>query len=96
LVVKISHVHKYFGRRHVLDDVSREVTRGEGVVVIGPSGSGKSRLLRCLNALEPVQSGEIHRVVFMDEGRTVEVGSPEETFDRPRSPRTRAFLSKIL
>ncbi len=37
-----------------------------------------------------------HRVVFMDEGRIVEVGSPEDIFDRPQSPRTQAFLSKIL
>jgi ABC-type polar amino acid transport system ATPase subunit len=37
-----------------------------------------------------------HRVVFMDEGRVVEVGSPEEIFDRPRNPRTQTFLSKIL
>jgi ABC-type polar amino acid transport system ATPase subunit len=58
-LVKVSHVHKYFGRLHVLDDLSLEVARGEVVVVIGPSGSGKSTLLRCLNFLEPVQSGEI-------------------------------------
>ena len=36
------------------------------------------------------------RVLFMDEGRIEEQGSPEELFDRPRSPRTQAFLSKVL
>jgi len=37
-----------------------------------------------------------HRVVFMDEGRIVEEGTPEAFFDRPRHDRTRLFLSKIL
>ncbi len=37
-----------------------------------------------------------HRIVFMDEGRIVEEGAPGEIFDRPRNPRARAFLSKIL
>ena len=36
------------------------------------------------------------RAVFMDEGRIVEEGTPGELFDRPREPRTQAFLSKIL
>ncbi len=55
-MVRVSHVHKYFGRLHVLNDVSLEVARGEVVVVIGPSGSGTSTLLRCLTYLEPVQA----------------------------------------
>jgi len=37
-----------------------------------------------------------HRVVFMDEGRVIEEGTPEELFNRPREERTKSFLSKIL
>jgi ABC-type polar amino acid transport system ATPase subunit len=58
-VVKITHLHKHFGHVHVLNDINLAVHRGEVVVIIGPSGSGKSTLLRCLNALEPIQAGEI-------------------------------------
>jgi len=36
------------------------------------------------------------RVLFMDEGLIEEQGSPQELFDHPRSPRTQAFLSKVL
>ncbi len=58
-MVRVKHIHKYFGHLHVVNDVSLDVSKGEVVVIIGPSGSGKSTLLRCLNYLEPVQSGEI-------------------------------------
>ncbi len=58
-MVKVKHIHKHFGKLHVLNGVSLDVAKGEVVVIIGPSGSGKSTLLRCLNYLEPVQSGEI-------------------------------------
>ena len=52
-------VNKWFGKFHVLRDVSTGVAVGEVVVVCGPSGSGKSTLIRCVNALENVQQGEI-------------------------------------
>jgi polar amino acid transport system ATP-binding protein len=57
--IEFREVNKYFGKLHVLRDVSLSVAPGEVVVVCGPSGSGKSTLIRCVNALERVQSGEI-------------------------------------
>jgi polar amino acid transport system ATP-binding protein len=57
--LEISDVHKRYGDHEVLKGVSLEVAKHEVVCLIGASGSGKSTLLRCINALEPVQSGEI-------------------------------------
>ncbi|TIP53004.1 MAG: peptide ABC transporter ATP-binding protein, partial [Mesorhizobium sp.] len=37
-----------------------------------------------------------NQVVFMDEGRIIEAGRPEDLFDNPRSPRLRRFLSEVL
>src|ERR671933_1773057 len=58
-LVRIEGVVKTFGPFTALDHVDLTVDRGEVVVVIGPSGSGKSTLCRCINRLEPVQSGTI-------------------------------------
>jgi polar amino acid transport system ATP-binding protein len=57
--ISFKGVNKWFGKLHVLRDVSAEVAPGEVVVVCGPSGSGKSTLIRCVNALERVQGGEV-------------------------------------
>jgi polar amino acid transport system ATP-binding protein len=57
--LEISDVHKRYGDQEVLKGVSLEVAKHEVVCLIGASGSGKSTLLRCINALEPIQSGEI-------------------------------------
>ena len=58
-LVEITHIDKSFGSLHVLRDVSLSVGTGEIVAIIGRSGSGKSTLLRCINGLEPIQSGDI-------------------------------------
>lgn len=65
-VVSLKNVHKSFGTLKVLDGVSFEVDRGEVLVIIGRSGSGKSTALRCIDRFETIDSGEIvvcgHRV----------------------------------
>ncbi len=58
-LVRLSHVDKWFGELHVLQDIDLTIDRGEVVVVIGPSGSGKSTLCRTINRLEPIDKGEI-------------------------------------
>lgn len=58
-VVSLSNVYKRFGDLSVLNGVSFDVGAGEVVAVIGASGSGKSTALRCIDALETIDSGEI-------------------------------------
>jgi ABC-type polar amino acid transport system ATPase subunit len=58
-VIRVSMLCKRHGQRAVLRDVTAEVNRGEIIAVVGPSGGGKSTLLRCLNHLESFDSGAI-------------------------------------
>jgi arginine/lysine/histidine transport system ATP-binding protein len=58
-VIKVTDLHKSFGKHKVLEGIHAEISKGEVVVVIGPSGSGKSTFLRCLNLLETPTSGII-------------------------------------
>jgi polar amino acid transport system ATP-binding protein len=58
-LVEIENVHKSYGALEVLRGVSMNLEEGEIVAVIGRSGSGKSTMLRCINGLEPIQSGVI-------------------------------------
>ena len=58
-VLTVAHVSKSFGDKHVLQDFSLTVRRGENVVVLGKSGSGKSVLVKCIIGLLPVDEGDI-------------------------------------
>ena len=52
--ITVTDIRKNFGAVEALKGVSLDVADGEKVVVIGPSGSGKSVLIRCINGLEAV------------------------------------------
>ncbi len=58
-MIEIDKVSKWYGSFQVLTDCSTTIQQGEVVVVCGPSGSGKSTLIKTVNALEPIQKGDI-------------------------------------
>jgi general L-amino acid transport system ATP-binding protein len=57
--VEVIGVHKWYGEFHVLRDINLQVARAERIVICGPSGGGKSTLLRCINRLEDWQRGRV-------------------------------------
>ena len=58
-MLEVKEISKSYNKKKVLDKCSLEVKKGEIVSIIGPSGVGKSTLLRCINGLEKIDSGEI-------------------------------------
>lgn len=64
-ILKVEHLVKSYDKKEpVLKDISFTLKKGEVVVIVGPSGCGKSTFLRCLNMLEPIDSGTI---IFKDQ-----------------------------
>lgn len=59
LILKVEDIHKSYGHIEVLKGVSFDVRKGETKVFIGPSGTGKSTLLRCINQLTEPDSGHV-------------------------------------
>jgi polar amino acid transport system ATP-binding protein len=59
LDVHLNRVTKRFGERLILNELSLRVDAGQTIALIGPSGGGKSTLLRCINGLTPFDAGEI-------------------------------------
>ena len=58
-MIKVHHLSKTYGDLTVLKDISLTVAKGEVISIIGPSGTGKSTFLRCLNLLEQPSGGSI-------------------------------------
>ena len=77
VIVRIENVHKAYGKEEVLKGISMDVCEGEVVVLVGPSGTGKSTLLRCINQLTSPDSGK----VWVD---GVELTNPKTDIDKAR------------
>ena len=58
-ILEVKNISKSFDDIMVFENLSPTVKKGEVVVIVGPSGCGKSTFLRCINALERIQEGEI-------------------------------------
>ncbi len=59
VLIRTEKLSKHYGKLVVLDEISKDIHKGEKICIIGPSGSGKSTFLRCLNCMEDPTSGSI-------------------------------------
>lgn len=73
-MLKVNNIVKKFGNTEVLKGVNLEIEQGEIVVIVGNSGGGKTTLLRCVNALEHCDGGdiEINGKVLCKNGKYIE------------------------
>lgn len=76
-MIRIIDVHKAYGSLQVLRGITLDIHDGEVVSLIGPSGSGKSSLLLCINGLQPIDRG---RIVVSD----VDVHAPDTDLNKLR------------
>lgn len=79
-MLKVRNITKSFGNTEVLKGVNLEIGKGEILVVVGHSGGGKTTLLRCINALECCDTGdiEINGKKLCDNGRYVDKSTLRE------------------
>lgn len=58
-MIKLQHVDKYYGKFHVLKNISLEIDKGEIVAILGRSGSGKSTLLNIIGGMDKPENGKV-------------------------------------
>lgn len=78
MLLRVEDLHKRYGKEEVLRGVSFSLEKGETKVIIGPSGTGKSTLLRCINRLTEPDRGR----VFLED---VEITSPRVNINKIRA-----------
>lgn len=88
-IVKVEDLSKQYGGQDVLKGISLTVNKGETVVIIGPSGTGKSTLLRCINLLTKADRGRI----WLDDQ---EITAPDVDEDEVRSHIGMVFQDFLL
>lgn len=88
-IVKVEDLSKQYGGQDVLKGISLTVNEGETVVIIGPSGTGKSTLLRCINLLTKADRGRI----WLDDQ---EITAPDVDEDEVRSHIGMVFQDFLL
>ena len=106
-MIELSHIEKKFGDNHVLKDISLTLAEGRVTALVGPSGGGKSTLLRCINLLEIPTAGAIRigeaTLAFTPGRKHGLAGDPEDSAARPAwcsrissSSRTRPRSSNVM
>lgn len=89
-IIQVTDLKKSFGQVQVLKGIDLRIARGEVTFFIGPSGGGKSTLLRCINFLETPSSGEIifdgQRLCGAHQGRFIESGASTLRAARMKMP----------
>jgi len=88
-ILEARKLTKIYGQNTIFKDIDLQVTEGETIVIIGPSGTGKSTLLRCMNLLTPITSGQ----VFLD-GK--EITAPDYNEDQVRQQIGMVFQNFLL
>ena len=85
-MIRLEHIRKVYPNITPLSDVSAEIHDGDVISVIGPSGTGKTTLLRCINLLERPDGGRI----FLDDD---EITSPKTNIHKVRQKMGMVFQS---